>query len=350
MSAKRRVASREVEPSEWRPSSPLTYSPVFQPSLWTKESLIKYFFSFGGFFFPWNIFWWILSYLTFTVWTPSLDRCGVFTLDWIGYIFIRNLALLWVIAGSWHLLLYQLKIDGNTKNKYNPEWQSTNDTRFLFNDQVYDNIFWSCTSGTIVWTLYEALFLYLWANHKIEYYENILDYPLWSLFLLIIVPYYREFHFYWVHRMIHWPPLYRTIHYLHHKNINPGPWSGISMHPIEHIFYFSCAFIHAIILSHPIHFYFNILHAALTPAGGHIGFHGPVVKESIPGGSYFHYLHHRYFECNYGESNVPLDRIFGSFHDGVQKPKLEKSILEVILVLSVGIGLSFGPLIGLLKN
>ena len=33
--------------------------------------------------------------------------------------------------------------------------------------------------------------------------------------------------------------------------------------------------------------------------------------------SYFaHYLHHKYFEVNYSDGMVPLDRWFGSFHDG----------------------------------
>ena len=32
---------------------------------------------------------------------------------------------------------------------------------------------------------------------------------------------------------------------------------------------------------------------------------------------YFHYLHHRYFECNYGgDGTVPLDKWFGTWHDG----------------------------------
>ncbi len=31
---------------------------------------------------------------------------------------------------------------------------------------------------------------------------------------------------------------------------------------------------------------------------------------------YFHYVHHRYFECNYGNPVVPFDRWFGTFHDG----------------------------------
>ena len=33
-------------------------------------------------------------------------------------------------------------------------------------------------------------------------------------------------------------------------------------------------------------------------------------------GDFFHQLHHRYFECNYGTIEMPWDRLFGTFHDG----------------------------------
>ena len=36
-------------------------------------------------------------------------------------------------------------------------------------------------------------------------------------------------------------------------------------------------------------------------------------------GDFFHQLHHRYFECNYGSEEIPLDRWFGSFHDGTRE-------------------------------
>lgn len=91
------------------------------------------------------------------------------------------------------------------------------------------------------------------------------------------------------------------------------------MHPIEHIMYFSVVIPHALVPGHPIHLFFNAQHTALTPSAGHHGFHGPC--DALPGplnctGSYFHYLHHRYFECNYGEATIPLDRWFGTFRDG----------------------------------
>ena len=33
-------------------------------------------------------------------------------------------------------------------------------------------------------------------------------------------------------------------------------------------------------------------------------------------GNFHHQLHHRYFNCNYGNEFVPCDRWFGSEHDG----------------------------------
>lgn len=88
------------------------------------------------------------------------------------------------------------------------------------------------------------------------------------------------------------------------------------MHPVEHVFYFSVVLVHLVVPRHPIHFFFNAQHTALTPAGGHHGFEGPTVDGRIPTGSYVHYLHHRYCECNYGEATIPLDKWLGTFRDG----------------------------------
>jgi len=201
------------------------------------------------------------------------------------------------------------------QKKYNPEWP-TYGNKFLFGHQTYDNVFWSCTSGVIFWTFYEALFLYLIANNKCKsIYLNYTDYPIWSTIFMFLIPLWREFHFYWVHRFIHIKWLYKHVHALHHRNVNPGPWSGLSMHPIEHLLYYTCIILHFFVPSHPLHIFLNAQHAALTPAGGHHGFDGPLFN-IIPTGDYFHYLHHRYFECNYGESTIPLDKWFGTYRDG----------------------------------
>ncbi len=39
-------------------------------------------------------------------------------------------------------------------------------------------------------------------------------------------------------------------------------------------------------------------------------------KNLLTVGSFFHHIHHRYFNCNYGNPEIPLDLWFGSYHDG----------------------------------
>jgi sterol desaturase/sphingolipid hydroxylase (fatty acid hydroxylase superfamily) len=117
---------------------------------------------------------------------------------------------------------------------------------------------------------------------------------------------------------LHWQPLYRLVHALHHRNINVGPWSGISMHPIEHVLYFSGVLIHFVVPSHPVHVIFHLYNLGLNPAASHSGFAGLVIggKRRMALGDFFHQLHHRHFHCNFGTAEVPLDKWFGSFHDG----------------------------------
>ena len=38
---------------------------------------------------------------------------------------------------------------------------------------------------------------------------------------------------------------------------------------------------------------------------------------SLSIGLYMHYLHHQYFECNYGSDEMPIiDKLMGTYHDG----------------------------------
>ena len=106
-------------------------------------------------------------------------------------------------------------------------------------------------------------------------------------------------------------------------NINTGPWSGLSMHPIEHFIYFSTCLIHLVIPSDLIHVVWHLMFTGLAPAAGHSGYNEIAYKKggklSLPHASYFHYLHHKYFECNYGELLFPFDKWFGTFHNGTKE-------------------------------
>ena len=121
-----------------------------------------------------------------------------------------------------------------------------------------------------------------------------------------------------MHRLIHWPPLYRAVHKLHHNNVNPGPWSGLAMHPVEHLLYFSAVLVHWIVPSHPRARDLQPGPPRPRPGAGprRIRQGGGRRGRAVDTHCYAHYLHHKYFECNYADGAIPLDKWFGSFHDG----------------------------------
>ena len=123
------------------------------------------------------------------------------------------------------------------------------------------------------------------------------------------------------HRVLHIGPLYKHVHSWHHRNINTGPWSGLAMHPVEHLVLFSDALIFLILPAHPVHLIFLMMFHGMGAPTSHAGFHilrlGPVPDLQL--GDFFHNLHHKYFDCNYGTLDTPWDKWFGSFHDGTDE-------------------------------
>ena len=303
------------EKGEWRPPQPCEFAPLF---VWPPRPVrtLKWLFGYPGYLWPYNLLHALLAMATWFWLQPTIETCTVFSLRWVVMMWLRNAILMWMIYGGHHLALYMLKLQG-TQRKYAPKWQERDNKRFMFGNQVYDNVFRSFVVSGTFWTAYEVFYMWALANGKLPAAAMAFaDNPVWFVALFLIVPLWREVHFYCIHRLIHWRPLFRAVHRIHHLNNNPGPWAGLAMHWVEAMFYFSVVLIHWIVPSHPIHFFFNSQLTALTPAYGHHGFEGPLCGGKFPTGSYFHYLHHRYVNCNFGESTIPLDKWFGRFYDG----------------------------------
>ena len=257
---------------------------------------------------------------------PAVEKMEILAWDWIMYIYLRNLVSATIIATSIHLYFYTFKLQGS-KLRYDKRNLSSqgSSARFTFNNQLLDNMFWSLASGVTVWTGFEVLYFWAFANGlmpALDWYESFI----WFVGLFLLIPIWSSVHFYWIHRAIHWPPLYRIAHSVHHRNIITGPWSGLSMHPIEHLVYYSSIFLHAFVPSHPTHILFHFYILSLNPMTEHSGFDGLEIEEKnrFQLGNFFHQLHHRHFRCNYGTPEMPWDRWFGSFHDGT--PEASKRI------------------------
>ena len=261
----------------------------------------------------------VISLLSWLFFQPSLEVSATLSADWIAALYIRNLLLMVAVAGGLHLYFYSRKTQGDAL-RYDKRDLSDQKKIFSFKNQLADNMFWTLASGVTIWTLYEVLMFWAMGNGyaPVLYWS---DNPIWFILLFLLTPIWISFHFYWVHRWLHWPPLYRLAHALHHRNTNVGPWSGLSMHPVEHVIFFSSILIHFILPSSPVHILFHMQHQSLTAATSHTGYEAMLIKDKkhLALGTFHHQMHHRYFDCNYGNLEMPWDKWFGSFHDGTEE-------------------------------
>ena len=189
---------------------------------------------------------------------------------------------------------------------------------FWFKSQNLDNFLRSFLVTIPLWTVVEVIFLWCFANGYVPW-VTWTDHPVYLAFLVFIAPMIHEVHFFAIHRLFHTPMLYKWVHSIHHNSINPSPWSSLSMHPVEGFLYHAVALWHLVIPSNPIIGLFQLHVASFGAVNGHIGFDKLEITDetALTSHAYAHYLHHKYFEVNYGgDGLIPLDSWFGTWHDG----------------------------------
>jgi len=266
--------------------------------------------------FPWGYFFIGLAFVTWYYLTPPLATMAEFEPGWIGLLWLRNAALLTLVAGGLHWWFYVHR--GQHKEyKFDDKWPATGNPKFLWGHQARDNMFWSIASGVTFWTAYEAVTYWIYANGYVSI-PAFVDHPAYLGLMLLAVFFWSTLHFYFVHRFMHYQPVYKVVHELHHRNINTIPWTGISMHPLEHSIYFSVFVLWWLVPVHPVVIVLTGLFQGIGPATSHSGFDFIKLKGGfkISTGDWYHQLHHQYFNFNYGNTTTPFDRLFGSWHDG----------------------------------
>ena len=302
---------------EWNyiPKIPIENNPLFSfPFIFKK--IIKWY---AGMWAPLSetVFCLLIAFVYFFLHPPIIFFKN-FNFNSILIIYLFNILIMLVVAGGLHLFFYTFN-----KQKIDLKYDTRiviKSKKFTFNYQILDNMFWSLVSGVTIWTFYHILIFWSYANGYItEIIFNIN--PVLFIIIFFVIIFFESIHFYFVHRLLHFKFFFKYFHYIHHRNINPGPWSGISMHPVEHLFYFSTILIHFFIPSHPIHILFHFMIITIGAVVGHCGFDGFLInkKNKFALGHFHHQLHHRYFECNYGTIETPVDVWFKSFHDGTSE-------------------------------
>ena len=254
----------------------------------------------------------IISWLWFS---PDIASAKTVEFGWIFQIWLKNMVLLTGVAGGLHLLLWVMAVQRDSY-RYDLRPMMKGAGTFHFRDQVFDNMVWSYVALHF-WTLFECLMWWAYANGwaTMITFET---HPLWFLTLIVLIPIWAGFYFYGHHRLLHVGFLYRHVHAWHHKNINTGPWSGLAMHPVESFILVTDTLIFLLVPAHPIHVLFLLYHHGIGAPTSHAGFEKLLIggKTGLELGDFFHQLHHKYFDCNYGTWETPWDRWFNTFHDG----------------------------------
>lgn len=177
-------------------------------------------------------------------------------------------------------------------------------------------------STIIIFTIYGIVMFLLRIHYGItgHLYKNINDHSIgWfiaSIFILILM---HDTYFYWTHRFMHHPKIYKYVHKVHHYSTNPTPLAVYSFHPFEA--FVNGGFVYFALFTIPVHLYALIIFLLLfifTDIVLHLGYEVfpkkwtkyPILK--YINASTHHNMHHQYFNNNYGLYFNVWDRLMGT--------------------------------------
>ena len=133
--------------------------------------------------------------------------------------------------------------------------------------------------------------------------------------------------FYWVHRLLHWKPLYR-FHSLHHTSVAPTVWTNHHETVVEALL--NQLFFVVIVFVVPIPAVVLIAHKIYDQISGMVGhagyehFASPAGRTPWPlASTVFHDQHHGYFRFNYAHTFSFWDRMMGTLH-----PRYDETVLR----------------------
>ena len=179
--------------------------------------------------------------------------------------------------------------------------------RFPTSAQIRQEIGYSLLTAGI----FAAIFLLVFAARKAgltRIYADVHQYG-WgylalSIGLLVLL---HDTYFYWTHRLMHHPRLFRYVHRVHHLSHNPSPWAAYAFHPLEAII--EAGILPLAVLALPVHPLALLIFGLYTLTFnviGHLGYellpprlHGHWLGR-WQNTSTHHNLHHQLTKGNYG--------------------------------------------------
>ncbi len=101
--------------------------------------------------------------------------------------------------------------------------------------QLRREVSWSMVTATI-YAVVGTVTMLLWQRGFTKIYTDIDQYSLWWLPVSLIASMLiAETYYYWVHRWLHLPRVFKLIHKVHHQSKITSPWTAFAFHPLEGI-------------------------------------------------------------------------------------------------------------------
>jgi len=226
---------------------------------------------------------------------------------------VINVARYILVTGIAFVIFYKWFPSYFSKNKIQSKLARTKD--FL------REILHSAQSTVVIAVISILVFSTPLAQYTQVYY-NLSEKPLWwiplSIVLMLVT---HDTYFYWMHRIVHHPKLYNYIHFIHHKSVNPSPFTSYSFHISESVLEGMIAPIILIMLPvHPLSLLIFSSLAFVFNVYGHLGYEiAPKwlrfsLLFEIFNTSTFHNMHHAKFKGNYGLYFRVWDRLMRTEH------------------------------------
>lgn len=180
-----------------------------------------------------------------------------FAVTWSLYIAFSGLAywLLWV-RGRRSLAHFKIE----------PHWPRRG--------QVRSEIAWSLAS-MLIFTAIATLVYVAWQHDLTPLLYTDVGEHGWGYFWLsvLLMVLLHDAWFYWTHRLLHLPWLFRHVHARHHRSRPPTPWSTHSFHPLEAVVQISILPVIVFVMpAHPAAILVFIVVLKIYNTIGHMGY------------------------------------------------------------------------------
>jgi Delta7-sterol 5-desaturase len=222
--------------------------------------------------------------------------------DWAA-VFMRY----FLIAGFAYCIFYLLKFKALQKLKIQNE--------FPANKMIRQEILYS-VSTLMIFCLTSSMIFYFYSLGITRIYVDLHQYSIYyfvtSILIMVLL---HDAYFYWTHRLLHIPFIFKRAHMVHHRSINPTPWSSFSFHPYEAIL--STGIIPLIVFTTPCHPYAVFIFLTLMTiinVLGHLGYEMfPISVRKWQNTSTNHNIHHEQGKFNYGLYFTFWDRLMKTY-------------------------------------